>query len=132
MLACPKDFVDYANKFDAYTSSCHLPPGTPLTFTTLSHSLRVQGVPSSTSLLLLLFSRSVMSDSFVTPCTAALQVPLPMGFLRQEDWSGWPVPIPRDLHNSGIKPRSLHWQADSLPLSHQGSPITASTIDLYV
>ena len=129
MLACPKDFVDYANKFDAYASSCHPPPGTSLTFTTLSHSFRVQCVPSSKSLLL--FSCSVVSDSFATTWTASLQVPLSMGFPRQEDWSGWPVPTPGDLRNSGIKPMSLHWQAGSSPLSHQGSPIIASTIHLY-
>ena len=29
----------------------------------------------------------------------------------------------RDLPGPGIKPTSLHWQADSLPLSHQGSPL---------
>ena len=34
--------------------------------------------------LLLLFSYYVMSDSFATPRTVALQVPLSMGFSRQE------------------------------------------------
>ena len=29
-----------------------------------------------------------------TPCTAAYQVPLPMGFSRQEYWSGLPLPSP--------------------------------------
>ena len=29
----------------------------------------------------------VMSDSFVIPCTVARQVPLSMGFPRQEYWS---------------------------------------------
>ena len=27
-----------------------------------------------------------------------------MGFPRQEHWSGWPIPSPRDLPDSGIKP----------------------------
>ena len=31
---------------------------------------------------------------FVTPWTAAYQVPLPMGFSRQEYWSGVPLPSP--------------------------------------
>ena len=31
---------------------------------------------------------------FVTPWTAAPQVPLPMGFSRQEYWSGVPLPSP--------------------------------------
>ena len=30
-----------------------------------------------------------------TPCTAAYQAPLPMGFSRQEDWSGVPLPSPQ-------------------------------------
>ena len=47
-----------------------------------------------------------MSDSFVTPWTAALQAPLSMGFPRQEYWSGLPFPSPGDLPNPGIKPMS--------------------------
>ena len=51
----------------------------------------------------------------------AHQAPLSMGFPRQEYWSGLPFPSPGDLPDSGIKPASPAWQADSLPLSHQGS-----------
>ena len=54
--------------------------------------------------------------------TVALQTPLHMGFSRQEHWSRLPCPAPRDLPDPGIKPRSPTLQADSLPLSHQGSP----------
>ena len=39
---------------------------------------------------------SVVSTCFVTPWTAALQVPLSMGFPRQEYWSGLPFPPPGD------------------------------------
>ena len=53
-----------------------------------------------------------------TPWTVALQVPLFMGFSRQEDWSGLPFPSPGDLPNLGMKLRSLALQADSLPQSH--------------
>ena len=35
-----------------------------------------------------------MSDIFATPWTVARQVPLSMGFLRQEYWSGLPFPSP--------------------------------------
>ena len=48
-----------------------------------------------------------------------------MGFSRQEYWSGLPCPVPGDLPESGIEPispGSLELQADSLLLSHQGSP----------
>ena len=40
---------------------------------------------------------------FVTPWTVASQVPLFMGFLRQEYWSGLPAPSPGDLPNPRIK-----------------------------
>ena len=56
--------------------------------------------------MLLLFSRSVMSDSFETLCTGARQAPLSMGFLRQEYWSWLPFPSPGDLPDPGIEPMS--------------------------
>ena len=71
---------------------------------------------------LLLFSRWVVSDTFVTPWTIAHQASLSMVFSRQEHWSGLPFPSPVDLPDWGIKSSSLAWQADSLPLSHLGSP----------
>ena len=36
----------------------------------------------------------------------ARQAPLPMGFLRQEYWSGLPFPSPGDLPDPGIEPAS--------------------------
>ena len=55
---------------------------------------------------------------FVTPWTVADQGLLPMGFSRQEYWSGLPFPPPRE----SFRPRDcLHWQADSSVLSHLGS-----------
>ena len=63
-------------------------------------------------------------NSFVKLWTVALQVLLSMGFPRQECWTGLPFPPPGYLPNLGIEPqntRFLHWQADCLPLSHQGS-----------
>ena len=59
-----------------------------------------------------------------TPWTVAHQAPLSMGFPRQEYWTGLPFPLPGDLSDPGIEPvfcHLLHWQADSLPLSHLGS-----------
>ena len=38
--------------------------------------------------------------------TAAHQALLPMGFYRQEDWSGLPFPSPGDLPNPEVEPRS--------------------------
>ena len=43
-----------------------------------------------------------------------------------------PIPTPGDLPNPGIEPRSPALQADSLPLSHQGSPFFCSiSINTY-
>jgi len=39
----------------------------------------------------------------MTPWTVAHQAPLPIGFSRQEYWSGWPYPPPGDLPDSGIE-----------------------------
>ena len=44
--------------------------------------------------------------------------PLSMGFSKQEYWSGVPFSS-QDLPDTEIEPHILHWQADSLPLSHQ-------------
>ena len=38
---------------------------------------------------------------FVIPWTITCQAPLPMGFSRQEHWSGLPCPLPGDLPNTG-------------------------------
>ena len=60
------------------------------------------------------------------PWTVAHQAPLSMEFSRQEYWSGLPCPPLGDLPNPGIEPMSPvspALQADSLPLSHQGSHI---------
>ena len=45
-----------------------------------------------------------------------------MGFPRQEYWSGLPFPSPRNFPTQGLNLYLLHWQADSLPLTHQGKP----------
>ena len=49
-----------------------------------------------------------------TPWAAAHQAP-PMGFSRQEYWSGVPFPSPEGLPDPGIKPASPMLQADTLP-----------------
>ena len=49
-----------------------------------------------------------------------------MGFSSQEHWSELPFLPPGDLPGPRIEPASLlsllHWQMDSLPLSHLGNP----------
>ena len=69
-------------------------------------------------------------SALVTPRTVACQVPLSMGFSRQEYWSGLPVPSARDLPDSGIEPECLKSPAFS------GGFFTTRTIwegvDLYL
>ena len=58
--------------------------------------------------------------TLATPWTIACQVPLSMGFSRQEYWSGLPFPISGDNPDPGIEPRSPALQADSLATELQG------------
>ena len=74
-----------------------------------------------------------MSDSFVIPWTLAHQAPLSLGFSWQEYWNGLPFPPPGHLPGPGIEYESLyllHWQVDSLPSCHLGSPY-ALLVSLY-
>ena len=67
-------------------------------------------------------------QTLATLCTIARQAPLSMRLSRQECWSWLTFPSLRDLPDPGIEPAfpqfstelNLYWQADSLPLSHQG------------
>ena len=72
--------------------------------------------------LLLLFSCSVVCDSFVTVWTVAYQAPVSLGFPRQEYWSGLPFPSPGDLPDPEIEPESPGLPADSLPPEPPGMP----------
>ena len=53
---------------------------------------------------------------FATPWTVAYRAPASMEFSRQECWSELPFPSPRDLPDSGIKPGSPAFQADTFNL----------------
>ena len=71
-------------------------------------------------LLLLLLSRFSHVQLFGTLWTRVHQVPLSMGFSRQEYGSGSPCPPPGDLPDPRDRTRVsclLHWQAGSLPLA---------------
>ena len=59
---------------------------------------------------------------FATPWTVTLQVPLSMGFSRQEYWSGLPFPSPGDFPSPEIKPRYSTLQADPLRSEPPGKP----------
>ena len=86
-----------------------------LQFTSEGHQLaECPFVPESESV------RYSVAFNSVTPWTVAGQVPLSIGFSRQEYWSGLPFHSPGDLPNPGIKPRSPALQVDSL--TSKGSP----------
>ena len=59
---------------------------------------------------------------FAIPWTVAHQAPPPMGFSRQEYWSGLPFPSPGDLPDPGTEPRSPALQADTLTYEPPGKP----------
>ena len=55
--------------------------------------------------------------------SVACQALLSLEFSREEYWNGVPFPSPRDLPDSGIKPRSSEFhQLDSLPSEPPGKP----------
>ena len=62
---------------------------------------------------------------FVALWTIAHQAPLSMRFSRQEHWSALPFPLPGDLLIQGSNLHLLcflHWQVNSITLSHLGRP----------
>ena len=73
-------------------------------------------------------NRSGMSTSFAIPWSVAHQAPLSMKFSRREYCSGLPFPISLQeifpTQGSSSCPLCLlPWWADSLTLSHLGSPV---------
>ena len=57
------------------------------------------------------------------PMDVAYQVPLTMGFSRQEYWSGLPFPVPGDISEPGIEPGCPALQTDGLPSEPPGKPM---------
>ena len=85
-----------------------------------SVSLRTTGCLCTVSIKCCLVAKSCPTF-LVTPWTLAHQAPLSMEFSKQEYWSGLPCLPSGDLPNPVIEPNLLHWQVDSLLLSHHGS-----------
>jgi len=77
-------------------------------------------VSSAYLLLLLLLSHFSRVWLFVTPWIAAYQAPPPMGFSRQEYWSG--VPLPSPVHIWGYSPAFLMMYS-ACKLNKQGDNI---------
>ena len=77
--------------------------------------------------LLLLFSHSFVSDSFVTSWTVVCQAPLSTGFHSQEYWSELPFPSPGDLPNQGTELASLTLAGGFFTTKPPGKPEEAGT-----
>ena len=78
-LPCPSLFPGVCSNSCPLSQWCHL---------TISSSV----IPFSCCMLLLLLGHFSHVRLYVTPQTSAHQVLLPLGFSRQEYWSGVPVP----------------------------------------
>ena len=63
--------------------------------------------------------------TLVTPWTIAHQVPLSMGFSRQEYWSGLPFPSPGIFPTQESNPSLLCCRQILYQLSYKGSPYSA-------
>ena len=96
--------------------------GFPALFEPGCPSVRFVDVRTVTLLLLLLFNRRVVSNSFATQWTVAHQAPLSMGFPRQKYWSLLPFSPLGALPNPELTSIFLHWQVDSLPVTYKESP----------
>ena len=64
-----------------------------------------------------------MSNFFATPWTVAHQAPLSMGFPSKNTGVGCHFLLQGIVPAHGSNSHLLLWQADSLPLSHQGNPV---------
>ena len=60
---------------------------------------------------------------FATLWTIAHEVPLSMGFSRQEYWSGCHALLQGIFPIGGLNLHPLHWQVGSLPLAQLGKPL---------
>ena len=61
---------------------------------------------------------------FATPWTVARQVPLSMGFSRQEYWTGLPFPTPGDLPDPGIESMSPALVGRCFTIEPPGKPLS--------
>ena len=64
------------------------------------------------------------------PWTVACQALLPMGFPRQEYWSGLPFPSPGDLLNPGTEPASPALAGELFITEPPGTPVLYSIINV--
>ena len=66
--------------------------------------------------------------TLATPWAVAHQASLSMRFPRPEYWSGLPFLRQGIFQTQGSNPGLLLWQTNSLPQSHQGSPLCVYSV----
>ena len=87
------------------------------------------------SVLLVKRVKALVSQSCLTLCDpmdCSHQASPSMKFSRQEYWSRWPFPTPRDLLNPGVELGSPSLQADSLPSEPPGKPLFSILHSYYL
>ena len=72
-----------------------------------------------------MISFQVVTYSLATPWRVAHQVPLSMGYSRQEHWSGLPFPIPGDLLDLGIEASSPALASGFFTTEPPGKPLSS-------
>ena len=75
---------------------------------------------------------SVMSNSMRPHALQPSRLLCLWGFPRQEYWSGLPCPLPGDLPNPGIQPRSSALQENSLPSESPRKPNYALEVMIFL
>ena len=83
---------------------------------------RHERIPKLSSGNLYVLSPSVISDSLQPLGLKLARLLCPLGFSRQECWSGLPCPPPGDLPNPGVELESPAWHADPLSTELPGKP----------
>ena len=71
---------------------------------------------------MLLLSHLVLSIFFCNPMNYSPPGSSAPGISQARILEWFATSSPGDLSDQGLNPHLLHWQADSLPLNHQGSP----------
>ena len=74
----------------------------------------------------------LLAQQCPTLWTIARQAPWSMGFSRQEYWKKCHPLLQEIFPTQGSNLGLLHWQVDSLPLSHQGNPHKQETFKLLI
>ena len=100
--------------------------GYPLQYSGLENSMDRGDWPATTHAVAELDTTEWLSLHFTSAhsaCTEDCQAPLSMRFPKQEYWLGCHFLSQGIFLTQELNLHLLHWQTDSLPLSHQGRPI---------